>query len=84
MRAETPEEPGMAPAVPIVGGIAECRSLDGLAAASALHRCRVNEKQIVMNPGALGGKTSISHSSVSVSVRRRLKWPACRGMRGNR
>src|ERR1700685_378313 len=54
VQPETPEEPGMAGAIPVVGGISELGTLDRLAAAGAFHRGRVDEQQIVVESGALG------------------------------
>jgi hypothetical protein len=56
VQPETPEKPGMVAAVAVVRGIRQLRALDGLAASGALHRCAVNEQQIVVEPGALAGE----------------------------
>src|ERR1017187_5207427 len=56
VQAEAPEEPAVAGAIPIVSGVSERRALDGLATASALHRCGIHEQQIVIEPGALAGE----------------------------
>src|ERR1019366_2547226 len=53
MQPEAPEVAGMTGAPAVIGGVGERRALDGLTAASALDRRRVDQQQIVLEPWAL-------------------------------
>src|ERR1035441_156761 len=60
VQPETPEEPAVAGAIPVVSGVGErvgetggTTALDGLAAASTLHRRGVDQQKIVIEPGAV-------------------------------
>src|ERR1700677_197474 len=60
VQPETPEETGMAGAISVVGGVGKrvsetggAAALDGLAAASTLHRRGVDQQEIVIEPGAV-------------------------------
>src|SRR5271154_6052764 len=56
VQPEAPEEPAVAAAIPIVGGIPERGALDRLAATRTLNRGRVDEQQIVIEARALAGE----------------------------
>src|SRR6185437_1428058 len=60
VKAKAPEVAAVAGAIPVVGGVGERVTearmpapLDGLAAAGALHRCGVDQQQIVIETGAV-------------------------------
>jgi hypothetical protein len=84
VQPEAPEVPAMAGAPSIVRGIPQRRALHRLTAPGALHWRGIHAQQVVIEPGLWLANTLISHSSVSPSLRRRLKYPACPGISGNR
>jgi hypothetical protein len=56
VQSETPEKAAMAGAVAVVGGNAQLRAFDGLAAACALDRGRVDQQQLILGSRAATGK----------------------------
>jgi hypothetical protein len=84
VQPEAPEVAGVRAAVAVVGGIPERGALDRLTRASAFDRGRVDRQQIVIEPRLSLANMPISHSNVSASRRRRLKYPGCWGSLGNK
>jgi hypothetical protein len=56
MQPESPEVAGMRRAPAVIGGVAQRAALDRLAAAGALHRGRVEQQQILLEPRSVAGE----------------------------